>query len=133
MQPKALVRGLLRELVRGALEQIDDRDGAQLRLQHAGVEPRDVEQRIEQIVRRPQRSLDGADDIEAFRRPRARLERGHEHGDGLQRLSQIVASRGEESGFREIGPLRVRMSGPESVLCLLAFRDVAHRGPIAER
>ena len=70
------------------------------RLDHARVELADVEQRVEQILQRFDRSVDAVDQIAHFGIAHATAQSRGEETDGVQRLTQVVAGGGEEHRFR---------------------------------
>ena len=94
-------------------EQRADREGSGVRLDHAGVQLGDVQQRIEQAVHRS----DGAFDL--FHQPphlvghRMAGEGADKHAERMDRLAKVVARGCEKPRLRQIGFLRHLLLPPQ--------------------
>ena len=100
-QLDALLLGDRRERGDQRLQQRAERHRAHLRLDRAGIELGDVEQRVEQGFDRAQ-----ADDRSSRTSSSSRMalrHRGHEQARGVQRLQQVVAGGGDEAGLVDVG------------------------------
>ena len=92
------------ELVGETLEQGLQREGAPLGLNRAGVELRDVEQRVEQILEGGDRAVDAPRERRELRRARGLAQLADGEGERMHRLAEIVARRGEEPRLRLVRP-----------------------------
>src|SRR5258708_2750221 len=81
-----------------------------VRRQRAGIEPGNVEQRLEQLVHHGDRGIDALDDPLPLGGGRCGAKLRNEQPQGMQRLPQIVARGREETGFCGIGELE--LTGP---------------------
>ena len=94
-------------------EQLVEGDARPLRLHGAGVEPRDVEQRGQDLLDRIERGVDvlGQDGVAALARPldqRAGIKAGRVEG-----LQDVVAGGGEEARLRDVGLVGFGLGGGE--------------------
>src|SRR5229473_2583800 len=78
-----------------------------VRSQRAGIEPGNVEQRLEQLVHHGDRGIDALDDPLPLGGGRCGTKLRDEQPQGMQRLPQIVARRREETGFCGVGELEL--------------------------
>ena len=76
-----------------------------LRLDGTGIEDRDLEQCLEQVLDRQQRRFDAIDQRPAFAGQPPLRQRRDEQSRRVERLQQIMAGRGEKAGLRQIGIL----------------------------
>ena len=76
-----------------------------MRLDGAGIQPRNVEQRVEQQLHRRGGGLDVVDQGLRFGLLIARFQRGDEQRQRVQRLPQVVAGGGEEARLGVVGAL----------------------------
>ena len=103
LQP-ALGRGL-RLLLDQRGDEVVDRKGVQVRRHSAGVELGQIEQRAQEVIERreaPVRLIDEARGLPAHIKARQRRKC---EPRGVQRLQKVMADRGEDRGFQEIGRL----------------------------
>ena len=113
--------------------QIGDRDVGNLRTRRAGVEPRNVEQRADDLLDRLERDVDiageifallGVDLVHAFgQRARVKPRR-------VERLQNIVAGRGEETRLGEIGGVGLVLRPLELGVEPLQFRGALIDAPL---
>src|SRR6185312_17314210 len=103
-QVEPLALGERRELDAEAREDLVERDIATLGVERAGVEPRDVEQRAQEILDEAQRGVNLGHELErgAGAARLALEERRDIKPRRVQRLQQVVARRGEEPRLAEI-------------------------------
>ena len=99
-QLDALLLGDRRERRDQRIQQRAERHRAHLRLDRAGIELGDVEQRVEQGFDRAQAVIDLLHQVVA-RMPLR--HRGHEQARRVQRLQQVVAGGGDEAGLVDVG------------------------------
>ena len=88
------------ELVGEPLEDRLQREGLLLRRDRAGVELRDVEQRVEQILEGGDRAVDAPRERRKLRRARGLAQLADGEGERMHRLAEIVARGGEEPRLR---------------------------------
>ena len=92
-----------RELHRDLAQQFVDAEGGEFRPQHAGVEPRDVEQRAEDFLHRFQRGVDIVDQRPIVGAALALDQAGDVKPRRVQRLQYVVAGGGQELGLGNVG------------------------------
>ena len=93
------------EVVRDAVEQLVRGQVGDLGDHRPGVEPRDVEERREVGLEGVHRARDALHERALVRSVRVLGESGGEQADGVQRLPQVVARRGEEAALGDVGGL----------------------------
>jgi hypothetical protein len=95
--------GLGQESIRERLEEPRNREGEAGRLDHLGIEARDVEQAVEEVLHRLHRAVDVVGHLAARGLGLAVAQAVDQETDGMQRLAQVVARGGEEAGLRGVG------------------------------
>ena len=108
-QFQPLAAGDRREFHLDLPQQLVDAETRGLRPQHAGIEPRDVEQRAEDFLDRFQRSIDVADQLTVGSGAAALHEAGDIEPRRVKRLQDVVAGGGEEARLRGVGFFRVTL------------------------
>ena len=96
-------------------DEIVDRERLQVRRHHAGVELGEIEQRAQQVLERRQaavRLIDEARGLPSDIEARQRRER---EPRGVQRLEKVVADRGEDGRFQQVGRIGLLLR-PRQVL-----------------
>ena len=86
-------------------QDIVDPQADEFRLHGAGIEPRDVEQRADDLLDRVERGVDIADQLRRLRRSLALDQAGDVEPRGIERLQDVVAGGGQEAGLGNIGLL----------------------------
>ena len=84
-----------------------------LRLHRAGVEPRNVEQRAEDLLDRVERGVDVADELRVVAAALPLDQAGDVEPRGIERLQDVVARGGEEPGLGDIGLLGLALGAAE--------------------
>ena len=92
--------------------QLVDPEARDLRLHRAGVEPRDVEQRAEDLLDRVERGVDVADQLGVVAAALPLDQAGDVEPRGVERLQDVVAGRGEEPGLGDVGLVGVALARP---------------------
>ena len=105
-QPQTLGFGLREMVTANTLQQGPDRKVFTLRLDNAGVETGDVEQRIEKAVHGGDRTANLPDEPPHLVVHWVALQGPHEQSQGVNRLPQIVTRSGDELRFGDIGLVR---------------------------
>ena len=105
-QPQTLGFGLREMVAANTLHQGPDRKVFTLRLDNAGVETGDVEQRIEKAVHGGDRTADLPDEPPHLVVHWVALQGPHQQSQGVNRLPQIVTRGGDELRFGDIGLVR---------------------------
>ena len=86
-------------------DQVVDRKGAKVGSHRAGVELGKVEQRAQKLLERRKTPVRLVDEAARLRRHAEPVERRERQAGGVQRLQQVVADRGEDRGFEQVGGL----------------------------
>ena len=100
---QALLARQRREFDFELAQQLVDAEGDDLRLHGAGVEPRNVEQRAEDLLHRLERGVDIGDEPRIFAAALALDQRGDIEARGIERLQDVVAGGGEEPRLGDVG------------------------------
>ena len=90
-------------------QQLVDAEGRELRLQGAGVEPRDVEQRAQDLLDRLQRGVDIADQAAVLAVALPLDQDGDVEPRRVERLQDVVARGREEPGLGDVGLVGLRL------------------------
>ena len=93
---------LRRELVMQAIEHVGDRHRLHLRTHHARVQPREVEQAIEQAAQRLHRARDAVHQLSALRGQRMPLQHADEQAQRMHGLAQVVAGGRQEARLGQV-------------------------------
>ena len=104
----ALRLGERREVELERTQQVVDAERGDVRGHRAGVEPRDFEQRRDDVLHRLERSIDIVDEAGLLAGVAALDEARHVEARGVERLEDVVARRGEEPRLRDVRRLRGR-------------------------
>src|SRR5258706_6061492 len=89
------------------LEQLGHGKFGDVRSQRAGVEPGNIEERLEQLIHHGDRGIDALNESLPLGGGRGGAKLRNEQPQGMQRLSQIVARRRQKPGFCRIGELEL--------------------------
>ena len=81
--------------------------------ERAGIEPRYVEQRGQDLLDRVERGVDIADELRVLAAALPLDQAGDVEPRGIERLQDVVARRGEEAGLRDVGLLGLRLGATE--------------------
>jgi len=130
MQRHLAVARERRELAAEPGEELGEVDVPRARLDHARVEPADVEQRVDEAAHLLDRARLLRDDLAQLRRACLVVERAVQEAQGLQRLAQVVAGGGDEAPRRFARGRGGRRGGrvPRGLARLLVGRGrLAHR------
>ena len=95
-------RGDDAELMLQRFDDVRQREAADFRREFAGIQARDFEQCIEQILGRLERRVGAFGEARAFRIERLLAQRRGEQARGVERLQQIVRGGGEEARLARI-------------------------------
>ena len=112
--PRARLR---QELLDESVQQRRQRDRLQRRPQRPGIEPGDVQDRLEQLLERPDRAIDHERRVLVLAAARARAQGRRVQPERVQRLAQVVARRGQEARLGEVRPALAleRLLGPAAL------------------
>ena len=94
-------------------QQLVDAEADDFRLHGAGVEPRNVEQRPENLFDRVERGIDIADQLSVVAAALPLDQAGDVEARGIERLQNVVARRGEEPGLGDVGLLGLAFGAAE--------------------
>ncbi|MNE47882.1 hypothetical protein D3C80_1423090 [compost metagenome] len=103
VQAQALAAGDLVVLGGEVFQQFADGEGRDIRFDHPGIQLGDIHQGAEQAFHVFQGVADVAHQGRAFGQFAFFQQRAGEQAGGVQGLQQVVADRGEEFGFRQVG------------------------------
>ena len=95
--------GQRREFQFDLAHQVVDAEAGEFRAHHAGVEPRHIEQRAENLLHRLERGVDIVDQPAVVAPALALDQAGDVEPRRVERLQDVVARRGEEFGLGNIG------------------------------
>ena len=85
-----------------AIEHVGDRHRLHLRTHHARVQPREVEQAIEQAAQRLHRARDAVHQLSALRGQRMPLQHADEQAQRMHGLAQVVAGGRQEARLGQV-------------------------------
>ena len=100
---RALLLRQRREFDLELAQQLVDAEADDLGLHRAGIEPRDVEQRAEDLLDRVERGIDVADELRVLAAALPLDQAGDVEPRGVERLQDVVARGGEEAGLGDVG------------------------------
>ena len=103
MSSQPLLARERRELDLELAQQLVDAEADDLRLHRAGVEPRDVEQRAEDLLDRLERGIDVADESRVLAAALPLDQAGDVEPRGIERLQDVVARGGEKARLGDVG------------------------------
>ena len=113
IEPQALAVRQRRELDLELPQDLVDPQADEFRLHGAGVEPRDVEQRADDLLDRVERGIDIADELRRLAAALALDQAGDVEARGIERLQDVVAGRRQEAGLRDVGLLGAGLGARE--------------------
>ena len=99
IEPQAFALRQRRELDLELPQDVIDPEADEFRLHRAGVEPRDVEQRADDLLDGIKRRVDIADELGWFAAALTFDQAGDVKPRGIERLQDVVAGRGQEAGL----------------------------------